>query len=259
MLILAALERTHCDQVLNSSDRRIFSTDTKGLGIGILRLARQLSFLLGATLLVLGLSVLTRAQDTVTGAFEGTVTNDQGAALKGADIQIKNELTAVTYNLKSDFRGHFYQGLLSPGDYLVTVSYPGYQTKAVHQELKITYPGEVVPIPVSLDPAPPPTATAAATPTPPPPLAAEDTAIRASINRIDGRRSGSFNKEQVSTLPLGGVTHTRTFDELALLLPGVAPPPEYCCDVVKERSILVRSRRFSASISSLVRRTVIAT
>ena len=28
------------------------------------------------------------------------------------------------------------------------------------------------------------------------------------------------------TLPLGALTLTRTFDELALLLPGVAPPPQ---------------------------------
>src|SRR2546430_8954920 len=32
--------------------------------------------------------------------------------------------------------------------------------------------------------------------------------------------------DQVEALPLGGTTLTRSFDELALLLPGVAPPPE---------------------------------
>jgi hypothetical protein len=30
----------------------------------------------------------------------------------------------------------------------------------------------------------------------------------------------------VTTLPLGGITISRSFDELALLLPGVAPPPQ---------------------------------
>ncbi|MDQ6651884.1 MAG: hypothetical protein M3Y84_03980, partial [Acidobacteriota bacterium] len=54
----------------------------------------------------------------------------------------------------------------------------------------------------------------------------EDTDIRAGIVRVDGRRSGSFVEEEVSTLPLGPTTFTRTFDELALLLPGVAPPPQ---------------------------------
>ncbi|HEX8097409.1 MAG TPA: hypothetical protein VF507_05210, partial [Pyrinomonadaceae bacterium] len=94
----------------------------------------------------------------------------------------------------------------------------------VVQRLRITYTGEVVPVPVSLDPA---TAAPGATPTPAPPvLTAEDTDLRAEIIRTDGRRSGSFTEEQVATLPLGGTTLVRSFDELALLLPGVAPPPQ---------------------------------
>lgn len=44
-------------------------------------------------------------------------------------------------------------------------------------------------------------------------------------NRTDGRRGGAFAEEEVSTLPLGAVTLVRTFDELALLLPGVTLPP----------------------------------
>src|SRR6185369_1079764 len=43
---------------------------------------------------------------------------------------------------------------------------------------------------------------------------------------IDGRRSGSYLENEIVTLPLGGITTTRSFDELALLLPGVAPPPQ---------------------------------
>jgi hypothetical protein len=101
---------------------------------------------------------------------------------------------------------------------------PGYQTKEAAQLLRITYTGEVVPVPVALDPAP-------AVTTPPPPAtanppSAEDNDLRASLVTIDGRRSGSFAEKEVLTLPLGGVTITRTFDELALLLPGIAPPPQ---------------------------------
>src|SRR5207244_9529295 len=61
-------------------------------------------------------------------------------------------------------------------------------------------------------------------PTPTPGV--EDTDIPAGINRLDGRRSGSFSEEEVVTLPLGATTFVRTFDELTLLLPGVAPPPQ---------------------------------
>jgi hypothetical protein len=130
----------------------------------------------------------------------------------------------LAFKLTTDFRGSFFQGLLLPGMYTIRVSMPGYETKSVLQRLRITYTGEVVPVPVALDPAVAVSPTASATPAPV--LSASDTDIRASIGTTDGRRSGSFTEEEVVTLPLGGTTITRTFDELALLLPGVMPPPQ---------------------------------
>jgi len=179
---------------------------------------------LKVVLLMLSVFILANAQDTVTGAFEGIVSDSQtGVALKGALVEIINQQTNLTFILSTDYRGRFFQGLLLPGIYTVRVSMPNYQTKQVLQRLRITYTGEVVPVPVALDPQ-----SAAVTPTaaPTPPLAVEDTDIRASIVTSDGRRSGSFSEEEVVTLPLGGTTITRSFDELALLLPGVAPPPQ---------------------------------
>jgi hypothetical protein len=166
-----------------------------------------------------------KAQDTVTGAFEGTVTNSQtGAPLKDAVVEIINQQTNVGFTLKTDYRGRFFQGLLLPGNYLVRVSMPGYATKAAVQVLRITYTGEVVPIPVALDPAP--TGTTSAPPAATTPSVIEDNDIRASIITIDGRRTGSYGDKEVVALPLSGKTVTQSFDELALLLPGVAPPPQ---------------------------------
>lgn len=164
-----------------------------------------------------------RAQDTVTGGFQGIVTDSQsGVRLRGAFVEIINQQTGVTYNLRSDYRGRFFQGLLLPGTYTVRVSLAGYQTKEAAQLLRITYTGEVVPVPVALDTLP-----TTATPAPPAnPLSAEDTDIRSSIVTVDGRRSGSFAETEVVALPIGGTTVTRTFDELALLLPGIAPSPQ---------------------------------
>jgi hypothetical protein len=175
-------------------------------------------------LVTVGIPVRAHAQDTVTGAFEGTISDSQtGAALKGALVEIINQQTGVAISLRADYRGRFYQGLLIPGIYRIRVSNPGYEPREVVQRLKITYTGEVVPVPVALDPA-----SAAPVPvtSPTPAPAAADTDIRASIITIDARRSGSFTEEEVSTLPLGANTFGRTFDELALLLPGVAPPPQ---------------------------------
>ncbi len=176
-----------------------------------------------------------RTQDTVTGAFEGTVTNTQtGVTVAGATVLIINQQTGLSIPKTSDARGRFYQGLLSPGIYTIRVAAPGFQTREVQQRLFITRTGEVVPVPVALEPDTP--ASATATPTPaigaPTPTPAnvvqndEETDIRARINAGDGQRGGSFTEEEVSTLPLGATSFVRSFDELALLLPGVAPPPQ---------------------------------
>ena len=42
---------------------------------------------------------------------------------------------------------------------------------------------------------------------------------------VDAARSANFSERQIGSLPLGGATYMRTFDELALLVAGVAPPP----------------------------------
>ena len=187
---------------------------------GALFLAPSLCILLAATVLY--------GQDTVTGAFEGTVSDSQtGALLRSADVEIVNQDTGLTIKLRTDNRGRFYQGLLLPGIYKIRVMLAGYQPREVRQRLKITYTGEVVPVPVLLDPATPvtPTATPVSTTPPAPATGVADTDVPASINRLDGRRSGSFSEEEVTGLPLGPHS-SRSFDEFSLLVPGVAPPPQ---------------------------------
>ncbi len=177
------------------------------------------------------------AQDTVTGAFEGNVTNSQtGAPIAGASVQFINQLSEVPVAKRTDTQGRFYQGLLPPGTYTIRVSAPGFQTREVEQRLLATRPNSVVPVPVLLTPEST-TATATPTPTPTgtpdpgsapqtPPDKAPDRSIVADINVTDGRRDGAFTEEEVSRIPLGATTIIRTFDELALLLPGVAEPPQ---------------------------------
>src|SRR5258708_34471383 len=91
-------------------------------------------FLLLCLLIVLASATRTFAQDTVTGAFEGTGTDGQtGAPLKGAAVEIINQETGLTFNLVSDNRGRFYQGLLLPGIYKVRVTLNGYLAREVLQ------------------------------------------------------------------------------------------------------------------------------
>ena len=61
----------------------------------------SLPLLLMVTVLLLAAQSVT-AQDTVTGAFEGIVSDSQtGAALKGALVEITNQQTGVAFNLRT--------------------------------------------------------------------------------------------------------------------------------------------------------------
>ncbi len=168
------------------------------------------------------------AQDTVTGAFQGDVSNNQtGDAVPGAAVEITNEQTGVIYNLTTDSKGRFYQGLLSPGFYRIRITSSGFRTRLLRRQIKVSLTGEVVPVPVSLEPD---SATSPSTP-PSPAVLEEADNIRVEINTTDARRGDSFREEEITKLPLGATTITRTFDELAFLLPGVAPPPQTIGDI----------------------------
>jgi hypothetical protein len=216
---------------------------------------------------------LASAQDTLTGAFEGTITDSRtGQPIARARVEFTNQQTGVAVTKLSDSQGRFYQGLLAPGTYTIRASASGYESGETVQRLAGMRTGEVVPVPIVLDPAPQsanatptptptptttpqpsttaqpsttpqpsPTVTSttptpiAATPTPttvtPTPAAtpqhtAAETDVRAGVNAKDASRGGAFNDEEVQSLPLGGTTLTRTFDELALYLPDVALPPQ---------------------------------
>jgi len=185
-------------------------------------------------IMCLVLAALAQAQTETTGSFHGSVSNKSGAPVPGATIEIKNVESGVQRSSISDKDGNFVESLLGPGDYEITISAKGYNPKTVRETIYATQPNKVIPLPVTLDPEtvaeatpaptptglPQPTVTPTPKPPPPPPPRGEP------LNTTDARRNGAFTNDQVETLPLGGTTLTRSFDELALLLPGVAQPPE---------------------------------
>ena len=202
------------------------------------------------------------AQDTVTGAFEGTVMDGlTGRPITRARVEFINQQTRTTVSKLSDSQGRFFQALLPPGTYTIRATAPGYEPGETVQRLFGMRTGEVVPVPITLDPSPnatptptltpapsttqtpdpsatpqlnttatprrtPATVSANPTPAPAPQLTAAQTDVRGSANAKDSRRGGAFTDVEVQSLLLGGVTLTRTFDELALYLPDVALPPQ---------------------------------
>lgn len=184
-------------------------------------------------------------QDTMTGAFEGLVTNSVSKeALPGATVRIINKQTGFPAARQTDSQGRFRAGPLPPGDYVIRVSLAGFTTWEREQPLPAVRPTSVVPVPVTLQPeiaaAPTPTPVEAPSPgavakTEPSPvsttsqnttLVKDEPSVMAEVNLTDAQRGGGFTEKEVSTLPMGGTTLTRTVDELGLLIPGVAPPPQ---------------------------------
>jgi hypothetical protein len=212
-----------------------------------------------------------RAQDTVTGAFEGVVRDKvSNAGIRGASVEIINDASGLVVPTTTDARGYFYSGVLDPGEYTIRVSSPAYQSVEISpHDLVIARPTPIIPRPIELKklsaqsrpkkapaaarrpmytdalvvfmipasahstkPTQPSQTIAPATQQTPAAtqkaetVSASASVFRGSLLRSDARHDASFDKREVANLPLGGTTLTRTFDELALLPPGVAPPPE---------------------------------
>jgi hypothetical protein len=177
-----------------------------------MRKACCVSFLLLAGWFVFARPVV--AQDTLTGAFEGYVSNVRtGIPIKDAEVEIRNQQTGIATTVRTDGDGYFYERQLAPAFYRIRIYVQGYQPIEINQELTTKYKRRVIPNPVLLEPSSTTTTV----------VIAGD--IRIEMNQTDASRGDTFTKD-VATLPLGTTTLLRSFDELALLVPGVAPPPE---------------------------------
>jgi hypothetical protein len=97
--------------------------------------------------------ISSRAQDYVTGSFEGEVRDSvTGAPIAGATVQFINEDTGVPVAKQTDASGRFRQGLLPPGDYTIIISAPGFTPYRSTQFLRPLRPTIVVPVPINLKP-----------------------------------------------------------------------------------------------------------
>ena len=199
-----------------------------------LKLSSCLILLACAALLTLASDV--KAQNEVTGAFEGevreSIPNGLYQPLPDVEVKFINVNTGVTASDTTDKAGRFYKGLLPPGDYKIEIETRDPDLILLEapslQKLFVMRPYSVIPVPITLIRR---SATATAQPTPVASAPADtergdERKTSAEINRTDARRGGIFDEKEVSTLPLGAITLTRSFDELALFLPGVALPPQ---------------------------------
>lgn len=168
------------------------------------------------------------AQSPVSGSFAGVVIDKAaGTKISGATVTFRNQETGGQITAISGPDGQFLKTSLAPGFYEIEVKAEGFLPEKKVQRLLATRENSVVPVPFELSR---PVATVTATPSPTPffQVAEIETTATDEDQGIvtNPRRDGAFDSRAIRTLPLGGATLTRTFDELAFLVPGVNAPPQ---------------------------------
>jgi hypothetical protein len=173
------------------------------------------------------------AQSETTGAIRGSIheAGNPQQPIAGAIVTAKNEETGLTRTSLTGPDGAYFIGLLPPGSYKVTGSHPDYEDVPPNSSInkflvKLAKANLVQPPPIALrrrGTAPPAAPTPSVPATAPPGASITGDEAEQLVNTTDAARGGNFDRRQLTTLPLAGI---RTFESLAFLLPGVAPPPQ---------------------------------
>jgi hypothetical protein len=164
------------------------------------RWAKRLSICLFVTLLFAAVGV---AQTQITtGTIQGTVLDANGAAVAGAEVEVKNVDTNFTRNTTTDEDGRFAAPQLPSGRYNVTVTKTGFATLVV-EKADLTV-GQAMNLPLSMKVSSlQETVTITATPT---------------VDTVKTESSTTLNETTVNTTPILG----RKFEDLLTLTPGVS-------------------------------------
>jgi hypothetical protein len=143
-----------------------------------------------------------QAQNT-TAAVRGTVADEQGAAVAGADVTITNSDTAYSRSQKSDKDGSYSFQSLPIGRYTLSVTMEGFKT--FHEKDILLHVDDSLTLDAQLKVG---TRTEAI----------EVTANTTQVETSNAELSGTIAGAQITQLPLNG----RSFAQLLTLVPGVA-------------------------------------
>jgi hypothetical protein len=158
-------------------------------------------------------------RDTITGTLFGRVVNDAQEPFPAVRVRVTNLETGNSRASVTDSSGRYRIAFLPLGLYTIEAVKDGFSvSRPTRQPLKVQLNQLVEAVPdIILSPV-----TLAVAPPPPSPAPIVEASGRL-VNRIDPTRRFNLDERQLSNLPL---TRIRSFDDLALLAPGVAPPPE---------------------------------
>ncbi len=138
---------------------------------------------------------------------------------------VTNEETGLERSTLTDGNGRYFIGLLPVGIYTLRGQKEGFVESPFSMargfQVRLAKENVVNPPPITLRRAGVPPAPAA--PPSPPPATVGGSIYERLVNTRNASRRANFDARMLLGPPLPG---TRTFDSLALLAPGVAPPPD---------------------------------
>lgn len=153
--------------------------------------------------LMLALALGTPAQTQMTtGVIQGTILDEQGGVVPGANVEVRNPDTNFSRTLTTNTDGRFVFLQLSPGRYILTVSKQGFAS-LVQENLNLTV-GQAISLSLNMKVS----------------RLEEKITITAAptIDTDKTESSSTLNELSVSTLPILG----RKFEDLLTLTPGVS-------------------------------------
>ena len=174
-------------------------------------------------LLVCLLSLNARAQQSATATLTGIIIDPQGAVVAGAQVAVTQKSTGVRRETTTNAEGLYALTNLPPGEYEVKVQSTGFGAK-VSQAPVVLQVGQSVTLDVKLEIDPKSEIVTVD-------LIGEIPLIDTLSSKVDS----VINEREIAGLPLNG----RNFLELALLVPGNSPAPNF--DPTKTNVVAISS------------------
>ncbi|HZQ22366.1 MAG TPA: TonB-dependent receptor [Terriglobales bacterium] len=163
----------------------------------------------------------TSAQELGTAVINGDVTDPQGAVVRNATVTAENKSTGSKRSTITNSAGIFAFNNLAPGSYELRVNAPGFAGFISQLRLEI---GQQANVKTRLS------------------VASQQTVIEVggsnaipAVNTVSSVVDGVVDSHQIDNLPLNG----RNFIELALLMPGNSPAPNF--DPTKTNTVVISS------------------
>jgi len=174
------------------------------------------------SLLIVSAHLTTFSQQAANATLNGTISDPMGAVIAGAKITATQSTTSIKRDTVSNEDGLYVFSNMAPGDYELKVESKGFATKVTKTAVALNV-GQTVTLNIRLEVDITQANVDQITYTPP--------LIDNSTSLIDG----VIQSREVESLPLNG----RNFLELALLIPGNSPAPNF--DPTKTNTVVISS------------------